>query len=567
VPLGRNAAAIQNRRYIMRLAFALTLCALPALADTIEAPSRVDQVTLYNWGATVSRTVAFDAPAGVHQIIVPDLPFGTLAETLRVAGSDGLTIGAVSLSTDRLPATTEIKPPAIIAAEAEIERLEAILRERDTAIATVRLRIEAANEQVAFLRSLGQGVGADTLTPQTLEQLRALSQMVGSEVLAARAAALAAETEAGGLERDRTDDQDTLNLAYQALNALQNAPANFAALIMTVETTGGAGQIVVTTQTDQASWYPVYDLRLTTGDLAGDAPNMAIDRGVVIAQYSGEDWLGVDLTLSTARPSDRTSPPNVFPSLRRIVEPLPPGQFAAEVIESPMVVVEPELFEDAAGRVDITRASFGMVGQTVVYNYGPAVDLRTGVDALRLNLDSLAVNPTLRATAVDGRFGDGGVYLVADTLNTSAEIILEGNAQLYLDGALIGSTNLPLIAIGDSTEIGFGKIDGLIFERTVPNRQEGEGGIITTSNEIDEEAVLRVENLTGKAWALRVIDQVPYSEQEDLQISYSAEPPETITDLDDKRGVLAWDMQIGVDETIEISLKSHISWPSGFNLQ
>ena len=117
---------------------------------------------------------------------MPDLPSYTTADSLRVAGSDGLIIGAVSLSTDRLPATAELKSPDVLAAEAEIERLEAVLRDRDTAIGSVRLAIEAANEQVAFLRSLGQGVGADTLTPQTLEQLRALSQMVGSEVLAAR---------------------------------------------------------------------------------------------------------------------------------------------------------------------------------------------------------------------------------------------------------------------------------------------------------------------------------------------------------------------------------------------
>ena len=170
----------------MRLAFALAVFALPAVADTITAPSQVDQVTLYNWGATVSRTIEFTAAAGVHQIIVPDLPYTTTADSLRVAGSGGLIIGAVSLSTDRLPATAEVKSPAVLAAEAEIERLEAVLRDRDTAIVSVRLAIEAANEQVGFLRSLGQGVGADTLTPQTLEQLRALSQMVGSEVLAAR---------------------------------------------------------------------------------------------------------------------------------------------------------------------------------------------------------------------------------------------------------------------------------------------------------------------------------------------------------------------------------------------
>ena len=538
----------------MRLAIALCVFAIPAFADTIAAPSHVDHVTLYNWGATVSRTVQFDAPAGVHQIIVPDLPYGTMADSLRVAGSDGLIIGAVSLSTDRLPATTDVKSPAILAAEADIERLQAVLRDRDLAIATVRLRIDAANEQVGFLHNLGPEVG----TSATPDQLQALSRMVGTEVLAARQAALTAETEAQGLERARVADQDTLDLATQTLAALQTPDTDYAALTLTVESTGGPGRIVVTTQTDQASWYPVYDLRLTTGD----TPALAIDRGVVIAQYSGEDWLGVDLTLSTARPNGQSSPTVLYPWLRSIYEPqqLAMGRLATggTLAEMPMALAEPA--PTVAADMDMQ-----MMGQTVVYHYGSAVDIRNGVDALRLALDSLAVTPTVRATAVPAR--DQVAYLVASFDNTTAETILPGTAQLFLDGALTGSAQLPLVAADDSTELGFGALDGLILTRTVPNREQGEAGIITSSNQMTEQAVITVENLTGKAWALRVIDQVPYSEQTDLTIDYTADPVATITDLDDQRGILAWDMDIGVGETRTINLQSTLNWPTDFDLQ
>ena len=540
----------------MRFAFALCIIALPAFADTVQVPSKVDQVTLYNWGATVSRTVDFDAPAGVHQIIVPDLPYGTTADSLRVAGSDGLTIGAVSLSTDRLPATTDVKSPEVLAAEAEIERLERVLRDRDLAIATVRLRIDAANEQVGFLRNLAMGI--DPLTPETLDQLRALSRMVGTEVLAARQAALTAQTEAEGLERDRVADQVALDLANQALAALQTVATDYAALTLTVETTGGPGQIVVTTQTDQASWYPVYDLRLT----AGDAPTLDIDRGVVVAQYSGEDWLGVDLTLSTARPSGQSSPSVLFPWLRSIYD---PEDLVLRNVDSDGFAAEMPMAEPMPVTIVSPGMDMQMLGQTVVYHYGSGVDIRDGVDALRLNLDSLAITPTLRATAVPAR--DTVAYLVAAFENTTAETILPGAAQLFLDGALVGSDELPLVATGDKTELGFGPLEGLILNRNVPNREQGEAGIITSSNQIDEVAVLQVENLTGKVWPLRVIDHVPYSEQTDLEISYSAEPPATITDLDDQRGILAWDTEIGVGETVEIRLQSTLNWPTDFVLQ
>ena len=87
-----------------------------------------------------------------------------------------------------------------------------------------------------------------------------------------------------------------------------------------------------------------------------------------------------------------------------------------------------------------------MLGQTVIYHYGSSVDIRNGVDALRLKLDSLGIVPTIRATAVPAR--DSVAYLVAAFDNTTAETILPGTAQLFLDGALTGSAKLPLVATG-----------------------------------------------------------------------------------------------------------------------
>ena len=48
------------------------------------------------------------------------------------------------------------------------------------------------------------------------------------------------------------------------------------------------------------SWRPYYEINLTR--LAEAA--LTVDRSLLVTQYSGEDWAGVDLTLSTSRPAD-----------------------------------------------------------------------------------------------------------------------------------------------------------------------------------------------------------------------------------------------------------------------
>ena len=209
--------------------------------------------------------------------------------------------------------------------------------------------------------------------------------------------------------------------------------------------------------------------------------------------------------------------------------------------------------------------SINFVGDTVVYTYNLPVSLSSGVENLRLNLGDVELSPKLQAVAVPSR--DRTAYLNATATNTSAEILLPGTAMLSRDGALIAEAQIDTVAPGADFELSFGPIDGLRLSRTEPVRAEGERGILTSSSQIEESATLKVENLTDEAWAVRVLDQVPYSEQEDLQISYSATPEPDETRVDNQRGILAWNLTMQPGETKEIKLDHLISWPEGMILQ
>ena len=156
---------------------------------------------------------------------------------------------------------------------------------------------------------------------------------------------------------------------------------------------------------------------------------------------------------------------------------------------------------------------------------------------------------------------------MATMANSGSEVLLPGDAYLYRDGALTGMVPLGALSPGDTVDLGFGAIDGIRLTRDMPERVEGDRGILTTSTQIEEQAVLEVENLTGEAWPVRVLDLVPYSEQEELEITYSADPAVSEVDVDGKRGVLAWDFDLPAGEKRMITLDSLLSWPEGKVLQ
>lgn len=530
------------------------VCLLPgaALADTVLATSEVTAVTIYPQGAQVVREVVFDAPAGTHEVLITDLPLDTEAEAMRLSSVD-VGLGAFALRTDRLPPRGAVETPAMLAAKAEVKAADAALRQARAKVAGIAAEVEAQDAQIKFLT----GVKMNDATA-TVEALSSVAQMIGTQVLAARKAALAAEEGLALAQEAVATAEEKVTAAEDALAALSQRDEDYAALSVAVTTTGGTGHLVVSSYVYDASWAPVYDMTLDR-----KAGQVAVARGVLVSQASGEDWAGVDLTLSTAQPDEKAAPTELYPEFRQVVEPDPvmrESKAADMAMEAPTMAAPV-----VAAAIGGTVASMGYQGDTVVYHYPAAVDVATGVENLRLALDSLTLPATVQARAVP-RY-DSTAFVLAEVTNAGPDILLPGQAYLYRDGALVGGTMLEALAPGDTAELGFGAIEGIRLTRDMPLRAEGDRGVFTSSTQIEEKAVLQVKNLTGEGWPVRVLDLVPYSEQEELEITYKADPAVTEADVDGKRGILAWDFDLGAGETKEISLTSVLSWPEGKVLQ
>ena len=527
----------------LSLSLVLLLTTAPGalLAAPLEAPARVSAVTLFPWGAQVTRTVQVSGE-GPHEVIVPNLPEGTDVSGLRVAGA-GVKIGAVTLIADRAPPSGAAPSEAVLAARAEVERLEAALSEAEGGVAAIRLRAEAARAQADFLK----GLNVQGLSP---EQMAELANTVGVGVLGSLETARVAEAEAAKADLALKPDREALEAARQHLAALEHPDADHDALQLALE---GAGTITITTFVGEAGWSPAYDARL-----AEDGKTLALDRFVSVHQASGEDWTGVDLTLSTARPSERTAPSDLWPRPVRIGPPEPPMELAKSVR------MEADFAAAPMAEPVVEAASLAMQGITATYIYGAPVDIRDGVEDLRLRLDGVEIAGAERAVAVP--MLDETAYREFEGVN-GAEPILPGPVTLWAEGAVVGLSDLPLVAGGDTLRLGFGAIEGIRLKRLEPETMEGDRGLITKTNERREVTEISVENLTARDWDLRVIDRVPYSEQEDLKISTKASPAASIEDFDDKRGVMAWDLLVRAGETQQIRVESTLNWPEGQVLQ
>lgn len=532
------------------------LLALPAKAEvfTLEAP--VSAVTLHPDGAAVQRLVTLDLPPGRHELQVIGLPAQLDGETLSLHPGPGLRIGSTSLFFDRRPPGAVTRPPEVVAAEAEVKDLQAALRRKEAEIAEIRAGAEAARAEAAAIQALAAG----TEGPLDPANLQALASAAGAGTKAALERAAAAEAEAREAEVAQEDLVKDLAKAEAALAALAPAGAETGAVLtLAVESQGGAGAITLETLTAEAAWEPSYDLNLLTEG----TPALELTRALRLWQNSGEDWHDVQLKLSTGAALEANAPDPLQPDPRQIFDATISARPTADAPVAEQMATQgadTEVFVSGAF-AKIAPSSQGLV---VTYNYPDPVTLLTGAGETRLQLDELAFTPEIFALATP--LTSENAYVMAKVTNAGAEPLLPGPARFYRDGALVGSGTLPLWPQDVEQELGFGPLESLTVTRKTPDRSEGDSGLFSSDSERREEIVITAENHSPRAWPLRLRDRVPYSEQDDLEITYQASPSETTRDLDGARGILEWQMDLAPSAKAEISLRTTLRWPEGMVL-
>ncbi len=551
------------QKFIFPTAF--FLCSTAAMAETFTLESKIAEVTVYPQGASITRTVAFDLPAGRHQLIIPDIPDDIRGESLQILPSDGLEFGALGVRDQRLPPDDRENPDRLLV-QAHIDRVQAEITEKQQSIGRINARIEAANARIDFLDALGQqqaenAVGAMESGTVSVETLTAMVGLVGSETLNAKMDIQSAREEIAAVQMELADLQEELRDLQTRLESVGLPP--YPRLIASIDVfvpEAVSGHFEISYQGARFSgWTPVYDLYLDQ-----DSGTLHVDRKVVIQQSTGEEWADALISVSTSRPSEQSQMPEIgaqraFYYTPQVIDAFPTSGGGAvmgyndtsRVMAAPMVaVVEPDMSVgvEYQGVTAVYRLPEGTI---VPGDDQPAMITVGGTD---FDAD-LSAQVNMQARSTD-------VFLMASFTNTDAQPFLPGEMSFYRDGAFVGAQRASgFIAPDTEASFGFGVIDGFSAKRVTRNRQDGESGVLTTSNERIEEYELQLENRSGQDWDVTVFDRVPYSEQEELQIDYAARPRPDQVDVDGKRGVMAWNFRLNANESQDIRLSYTLTWP------
>jgi uncharacterized protein (TIGR02231 family) len=546
------------------------LSAVPAWAADIQAVSKIDAATIFPLGAEVTRVLKVRIPAGEHTVVLKDLPQSAIAPSIRVEAkaTGALAIGAV----DTQRAFIAEAETAITAVERR--QLEAEIEKLNDEKARHGADIEAAQAQKKLIASIADGatrpVPVGTAAPQQPDWA-ALGSLVATQTAAAQRAILEAQL------RIRESDKKIGELQKKLAPI---APAQVERTEVRIAVTAATpleADVIVRYQVQQAAWTPFYDARLTTGSKTA-APKLQLVRRASIQQRTGEAWDNIALTLSTTRPSQGSQAPDLAPMLVDLFDPTVVRQTAPMSAPAPMAAPEPRALQDRArlnaagarGDADAPAKAKEAVAVQATID-GNAFQALYGIpgrhtvpmtnETKRVQIDQSDLdNVPLTVRTVPKR--DARAFLYAKLKVPATTAILPGQVSLFRDGTFVGNARLPQLAPTEDHELGFGQDDNVRVKYAVVDEKRGETGIITTSRTEAKSFKISVKSLHERPIQVRVTDQFPVAQNQDIKVETNTKVAPTGKDPDDKRGLVYWDFELKTDEERTLDFGYRMTWPA-----
>ena len=321
-----------------------------------------------------------------------------------------------------------------------------------------------------------------------------------------------------------------------------------------------------------AGWQPYYDARLD-GGAATQKPSLSLIRRAQITQVTTESWDNVALVLSTARPVGLTTVPDLSPyqlddrgdlyvGYRKKVAlssdsdiGLAESTNTQKQAEQPQNTPQPLIsIHETPANTSIAgfQALYKIPGRFTVDNRGTAKRVKIAEETLKVALSSHAA-PVL----------DPNAYLMAKFTMGGDSPVLPGHVLLFRDNVYMGKGHLPLLVPGEDHELGFGVDDNIKITRSEMLHKTGESGIISTSFVEEKSWVSEIKNLHAKPMSIRILDRMPYSPRDDINVELlKNNTPHTEINVEKKPGVVEWATNLAAGDTQTIRFGYRISRPA-----
>ncbi|MGB7892502.1 MAG: mucoidy inhibitor MuiA family protein [Microcoleus sp.] len=506
--------------------------------------TRICEVTVYTDRALVTRRGTVSLAGNERELAIASVPATLDTESVRATGAGTVAVRLLGVRTETVFSS---EPVGDRTAE-----LTQQIQELQTQRRGINDKITARKIQLKFVEGLSEksvGFFSSSIAKQQvgLNETGELLNFLGTNYLKYVSAIAQHERQQRELDKQIEALQQQLRQVHTP-----HSQQSFN-IIVAIEPSGsGNFELEVSYVVMRARWTPLYDLRVNTTNNQINLNYLA-----EVNQNTGEDWTGVALTLSTAKPGMGMLPPKLecwYVDILRSKSP-PAAEFyragmtrsmasydskvgANEVplamMTEPSVSAAPEPIEAQTATAQISKeggtVSFQVGGNTKIPSDGTPHKVTIFSENYPFQPEYIAV-PRLVSFA----------YLQAVVVNPlTGATLLPGKANIFRDNTFVGSMQLENVSPGQEYKLNLGIDEGLKIERELVERQVDKK-LIGQQRRTSYAYRLNVTNLRQVQLHLTLQEQLPVSRNEQIKVRSTLTNPKIV---EGEMGLLEWIMSL-----------------------
>jgi len=519
-----------------------------AVPTSIHAGEPVDakivEVTVYADRARITRSTTFHVPAGASTLEIGGLTNSLDDRTIEASGqsSGQVIIRGVDVRHEFLTGNASAR-----AAEVQ-QQLDALLDQKRA----IDGQAGILKARQSFFESVTSGIGHSNKGIPDVDELKQVYDFYLGGLTEVSAALLEIQGKERALELE-------INRTKQELSGLSQEKASRKVAINVEAQAAADLKVTLHYTVPNASWEPIYDARVNSTD-----GTVLLAYNAYVRQNTGEEWDGVKLSVSTARPGVNGQLPELNPDYLSFAP--PPSPPVTEAIPEPrrnLTKLEPAAKPAGAPmpeqEVSVGTANLQTVGLAVTYSAPEVVSIPSDGQPHQTSLSQLKLSGQLAYVGTPKL--EPSVFLKVHLANSSADTLLAGSVNVFRDGDLIGAVSIPEIVAGAEFDLFCGRDDAIKIERKELVNRQAQTGFFNHRKQKQRKFQITIQNYRKSPVKVTVYDQLPISQDSQISVSQgqmSLKP----TDFDKDSGKLTWSFGLDPMEKRVIEFDYTVEWPA-----
>jgi uncharacterized protein (TIGR02231 family) len=516
---------------------------VPAWSAEIEPAASIQNIVVYPDSAMIRKQSVFSVVKGQNIIRIPGITPSLMDDSVQVSFPNGKGVRIADVKVEKTY-LTETRQDKIEKLKSRLESLEEQIKARTNEITVLNSSSDFLKKVMPFPKNL-------KTTPSEVDAhvkffTRSLAENY-EKIARTESRLKKLEEEKKAVEREL---KDLSAVTGETKNIVVSAFARDDQKKIT---------LILSYLVSAAGWSPQYDLR------ANSAAHVDMDCFATLRQYTGEDWKGVQMEISTAKPFVYGAPPELRPWHVDIFQPRP------RMLKSAVRKDQADL--QAMAPMEMKREAEAGSGYEM-----PEVKAETSSFsfALPARVDVPSDNQPhkilIASAGRDSKFNYYAVpklskysYLRAELKNPFAFPILEGPMNVFLDDRLVGTLSLNKTLLADEDmNLSLGVDEGIKVEKKPVKKFTEYAGTFTKETKIHYEYVIDIVNGKNRDVTLMVNDSVPVSRNEKIKVEI--ESPKKEEAKISEEGILTWDLKLARSEKKSLKIKFYVEYPKDLRI-